>query len=175
MKKINSYKNIILDRDGIINEVIHRGNIISSPRNLSEFKYRDDFILFYKNAPKNISFYVFTNQPDVQRGLLNINELDKIHDDIYKKFNIKKIYFCPHDDSADCNCRKPLPGMINEIIDEFNIKIAETLVIGDSLKDIDAARSLGMDYCFLMTEYNENSVKKNNISFTVNALLELLL
>ena len=58
--KINKFKNIFLDRDGIVNDVILRNNIVSSPRSLEEFKFRDDFLNFAKKIDKNHNFF-FTN------------------------------------------------------------------------------------------------------------------
>ncbi len=50
--KIYNYKNIFLDRDGVINEVVIRDNLISSPRNVSEFRFRNDFLNFIENIDK---------------------------------------------------------------------------------------------------------------------------
>ena len=54
--KISSYKNIFLDRDGIINEIIMRDGVVSSPRSYKEFLYRDDFLEFSKKISKNFNF-----------------------------------------------------------------------------------------------------------------------
>ena len=59
---------VFLDRDGIINEVVMRGDVVGSPRNLEEFKIRDEFSHFYqKIAALELPILVVSNQPDVRR------------------------------------------------------------------------------------------------------------
>ena len=76
---LNKYTNIFLDRDGVINEVIFRKDIVSSPRFIDEFKFREDFLSFAKNVDKTKKFFVVTNQPDVKRKLLRENHLKEMH------------------------------------------------------------------------------------------------
>ena len=119
--KLKQYKNIFLDRDGIINEVIIRNGVVSSPRNFDEFVIRNDFLDFIKVTKKNFNFFVMTNQPDIKRNLLLETDLQKMHFKLNSIFNIKKIYVCRHDDSDMCMCRKPKPGMLLNALDEFNL------------------------------------------------------
>ena len=142
--KVNDYKNLFLDRDGIINKVIMRGNTVSSPRCLDEFKLRKDFIEFYYRLEDSLNLFVITNQPDIKRGLLKENDLEEMHKLIKKKFFIKEIVYCPHDDD-------------------------QCLMIGDSNKDILTAQASNIDSIFLKTKYNSLPSK----GFIVNSLLEL--
>ena len=66
----SSYRNIIFDRDGIINDVVIRQDTVSSPRNLNEFVLKKDFKEFVNKLPSSLNLFVATNQPDVARGLL---------------------------------------------------------------------------------------------------------
>jgi len=167
--KVNDYKNLFLDRDGIINKVIMRGNTVSSPRCLDEFKLRKDFIEFYNRLEDSLNLFVITNQPDIKRGLLKENDLEEMHKLIKKKFFIKEIVYCPHDDEDKCICRKPKPGMIKKITNKFNLNLDQCLMIGDSNKDILTAQASNIDSIFLKTKYN--SLPSNG--FIVNSLLEL--
>ena len=167
--KVNDYKNLFLDRDGIINKVIMRGNTVSSPRCLDEFKLRKDFIEFYNRLENSLNLFVITNQPDIKRGLLKENDLEEMHKLIKKKFFIKEIVYCPHDDEDKCICRKPKPGMIKKITNKFNLNLDQCLMIGDSNKDILTAQASNIDSIFLKTKYN--SLPSNG--FIVNSLLEL--
>ena len=153
--KIHKYKNIFLDRDGVINEVVIRDNLISSPRNVSEFRFRNDFIDFIENIDIEKDIFVVTNQPDIKRGLLKNDDLLAMHQIIISSFAIKEIVFCPHDDEDKCKCRKPLPGMINQIINEYNLTRSDCCLIGDSHKDIFAAKSAEVDTMLLKTKYNK--------------------
>ena len=167
--KVNDYKNLFLDRDGIINKVIMRGNTVSSPRCLDEFKLRKDFIEFYNRLEDSLNLFVITNQPDIKRGLLKENDLEEMHKLIKKKFFIKEIVYCPHDDEDKCICRKPKPGMIKKITNKFNLNLDQCLMIGDSNKDILTAQASNIDSIFLKTKYN--SLPSNG--FIVSSLLEL--
>ena len=155
MIEINNYKNIFLDRDGVINEVVIRDETISSPWYLDEFKFRQDFLDFYEKLHGERSFYVVTNQPDIKRKFLKTEDLHEMHKLILEYSYIKEIMYCPHDDEDICSCRKPQPGMLNQIIKKFNLCRNECLMIGDSTKDIIAAKSAGIDSVLLKTEYNE--------------------
>jgi len=156
MTSINS-KNIFLDRDGVINEVIIRDGVISSPRSFNQFKYREDFLEFRNKIISNQNFFVVTNQPDISRKLLRKEDLEKMHHKIQTENTfITEIVACIHDDHQKCNCRKPKPGMIHSLIKKHNLDYSSCLLIGDSIKDIQAAKSAGIDYYLLETEYNSH-------------------
>lgn len=161
--KINNYKNIFLDRDGIVNDVILRGDIVSSPRSLKEFKFRNDFLDFAKKIDKYHTFFLVTNQPDIKRNLLKLDDLEKMHHKLMKILNFEEIFVCVHDDKDNCLCRKPKPGMILEAITKHNLNYEECVMIGDSLKDIKAASSAGISAFLLDTDYNVNVSSGNRI------------
>jgi D-glycero-D-manno-heptose 1,7-bisphosphate phosphatase len=154
--KINKFKNIFLDRDGIVNDVILRDDTVSSPRSLAEFKFRDDFLNFAKEIDKNHSFFLVTNQPDIKRNLLEWGDLKNMHYKVMNVLSFKEIFVCPHDNDDNCSCRKPKPGMILDAMSKHNLKHDECLMIGDSLKDIEAANSAGISSFMLATHYNSN-------------------
>lgn len=161
---LNKYKNIFLDRDGVINSIIQRGSIISSPRSLDEFKLRDDFIMF-ANSIKNKNFLIFicTNQPDIKRNLLDLTELKKMHALVSDYIDLTEIVVCPHDDSDNCLCRKPLPGMLDSMISKYSLKREECIFIGDSNKDVLAGNNANIDTCLLKTIYNKHVKCSNRI------------
>jgi len=168
--KISKYKNIFLDRDGIINEVVMRDGIVSSPRFYKEFFYRDDFIEFSKKISKSFNFYLITNQPDISRGLLKKNELKKMHADLKKTLPFREIYVCQHDNNDNCSCRKPKPGMITEAIRKNNLAFEDCIMIGDSPKDIEAAKAAGIDIFLLKTVYNSYLNFDNKIDSLISIL-----
>lgn len=159
MKKINLYKNIFFDRDGIINEVIIRNGIVSSPRNFKEFVIRNEFRSFFNKLSKDKHFFVVTNQPDISRDLLSKHDLNKMHDNLLKKFQFNEIVYCPHDNYHNCDCRKPKPGMVNHLIDKFALNREECLIIGDSKKDAECGINANINYVLLSTIYNNDDVK----------------
>jgi D-glycero-D-manno-heptose 1,7-bisphosphate phosphatase len=168
--KINKFKNIFLDRDGIVNDVILRNGIVSSPRSLEEFKFRDDFLNFAKKIDKNHNFFLATNQPDIKRKLLKLDDLQKMHDKLMNVLPFKELFVCVHDDEDNCSCRKPKPGMILEAISKNNLKYDECIMIGDSIKDIEAANSAGIDAILLDTN-SDSCITFNN---KIQSLISLI-
>ena len=168
--KINKFKNIFLDRDGIVNDVILRNNIVSSPRSLEEFKFRDDFLNFAKKIDKNHNFFLVTNQPDVKRKLLKLDDLQNMHDQLMNILPFKKLFVCVHDDEDNCSCRKPKPGMILEAISTNNLQHNECIMIGDSIKDIQSASSAGISALLLDTNYNTHIMFNNKIQSLISLI-----
>lgn len=168
--KINNFKNIFLDRDGIVNNIIMRDGVVSSPRTFEEFKFRDDFLEFAKKIDISLNFFLVTNQPDVSRNLLKLEDLNLMHNKLNNILPFKEILVCTHDDSDNCNCRKPKPGMLLKAINENKLQHNNCLMIGDSSKDIDAAISAGIDAYLLDTYYN----KGLNYKHKIQSLLSLL-
>ena len=168
--KINKFKNIFLDRDGIVNDVILRNDIVSSPRSLEEFKFRDDFLNFAKKIDKNHNFFLVTNQPDVKRKLLKLDDLQNMHDQLMNILPFKKLFVCVHDDEDNCSCRKRKPGMILEAISTNNLKHNECIMIGDSIKDVQSANSAGISTLLLDTNYNTHIIFNNKIQSLISLI-----
>lgn len=161
--QINKFENIFLDRDGVINEVILRDGIVSSPRSLKEFCFKRDIKDFVKRF-RNKKFFIVTNQPDLSRNLLDISELTKMHSLIRKELGICRISFCPHVDEHNCNCRKPKAGMIINYIHSLNLDISKCIMIGDTEKDILAAKNAKISSVLIKTDYNDYVAGTNYIS-----------
>ena len=167
---LNNFRNIFLDRDGIVNDVILRGEVVSSPRSIEEFKFRDDFLNFARIVDKSHNFFLVTNQPDIKRKLLKVDDLQKMHDQLMDVLSFKELFVCIHDDEDNCSCRKPKPGMILEAVSKYNLKNKECIMIGDSIKDIKAANSAGIDAFLLDTNYNNHL----NFNHKIKSLISLV-
>lgn len=156
------YKSLILDRDGVINEIIMRGKVVSSPWNIEEFKFLDDNCNVIKILQSlNIEISIASNQPDISRGNLTNAELLKMNKKITSELHINDIYVCRHDNYHNCNCRKPKPGMLSKIIQKSNYPKEKILMVGDSFKDAAAADAAMIDMFFFKTKYNSNSIPKS--------------
>ncbi|HEY9731610.1 MAG TPA: HAD-IIIA family hydrolase [Drouetiella sp.] len=148
-------KTVFLDRDGIINEIVMREGIVSSPRTVEEFTIRPDFIEFYNRLnSSSLRLFVVSNQPDVSRGAIDKTELAKIVDVMNARFKFTEILHCIHDDSDQCNCRKPKPGMISGFLQNYGLSADEAIIIGDSYKDILAGKAAGIQTVYLQQAYN---------------------
>lgn len=159
-------KAIFWDRDGVISEVVYRDGIHASPRNFGEFKLRegaDKSLKQFRDA--GFLNIVITNQPDVSRGLMEKSELDKMHQFLIENFPIDDVFTCLHDNSNDCSCRKPKPGLILEAAKKWNIDVKKSFVVGDTEKDTGAATKAGCSSILINAPYN----KKNTADFRVGS------
>jgi D-glycero-D-manno-heptose 1,7-bisphosphate phosphatase len=89
---------------------------------------------------------VCTNQSAVGRGLINMAELEEIHAELDRRLKalggeLAGLVVCPHQPDEGCDCRKPKPGMLLSIMQTLAVAPADTLFVGDSLRDLEAARA----------------------------------
>lgn len=134
---------VILDRDGVINE--DSDDYIKSPDEWVAIPNSLKAIARLNHA--NIQVVVATNQSGIARKLFDINTLNNIHQKLHQSLSevgghLDGIIFCPHGPDEGCHCRKPQPGMLEEIAQRFHGELTEVYFIGDSLKDIQAAQAV---------------------------------
>ena len=97
---------------------------------------------------KGFVVIVITNQSAINRGLVTIETLNKIHN-YFQKFLkenntcIDDFYFCPHRPDENCQCRKPNPGMLIKAVQDYDIDMNQSFMIGNSLTDVQAAQKAG--------------------------------
>ncbi len=132
---------VILDRDGVINFADQEAPI-KSPDEWEPIPGSLEAIARLNQAGYRV--VVATNQSGIGRGLYNLTALNAVHKKMQSAAhtvgaNIDAIFFCPHAANEDCDCRKPKPGMINAIARRYGVKLEGVPVIGDSLRDLQAA------------------------------------
>lgn len=138
MKKL-----IILDRDGVINE--DSEEYIKSEEEWSPLPGSIEAIaLLSKNG---FTVTIATNQSGIGRKLFDEYDLDKIHQKMCTLVEdsggcIDGIFYCPHLPDENCDCRKPRTGLLKSISKEFDTPLADVPFVGDSLKDIQAAKAV---------------------------------
>ncbi len=135
---------IILDRDGVINH--DRPDYVKTPEEWIPIDGSIEAIAQLYHAGWRI--VIASNQSAIGRGLLTLDMLYAIHlklQDALAGFNaqVEGLFFCPHTPSARCTCRKPKTGLLEQIAHRFHLEWQDTPFVGDSLKDIEAARSVG--------------------------------
>ncbi len=133
---------IILDRDGVINE--DSDDFIKSPEEWSALPGSLEAIARLCKAEFRV--VVISNQSGIGRGLLSINTLNRIHQKMLDQLHplggeISAIFFCPHGPDEGCDCRKPLPGLFNELRQRLKCNLIGVDAIGDSLRDLQAAKA----------------------------------
>lgn len=136
---------IFLDRDGVINDQI-AGSYVSR---WSEFH----FVLGIVEALAELSrlglpIIVVSNQAGVEKGIIDVSDLA----DITRRFvehlrgagvRIDGVYYCPHLAERACACRKPREGLLRAAACEFRLDLSRSVLIGDSMSDVEAARAAG--------------------------------
>jgi D-glycero-D-manno-heptose 1,7-bisphosphate phosphatase len=151
---------IFLDRDGTINEEM---GYINHPDRFIIFPFVAESIKIFNKL--GLKVIVVTNQSGVARGYFKESLVKELHEGLQKKMNnegakIDAIYYCPHHPKEgqgkykfDCTCRKPKPGMILKAIEEQEIDINNSYMIGDRYKDILFAKNLNIKSGFVLTGY----------------------
>jgi D-glycero-D-manno-heptose 1,7-bisphosphate phosphatase len=145
-------KLIVLDRDGTIN--VDSEQHIKSPAEWKPIQGSLDAIARLTQADWRI--VVATNQSGLARGLFGIATLHAIHETMHRAVahaggRIDAIFFCPHAADDACACRKPKPGMLHAIAERMNVDLAEVPVVGDSLRDLQAAAAAGARPILVLT------------------------
>lgn len=145
-------KLIILDRDGVINQ--DRDDFVKSVDEWIPIEGSMDAIAFLTQAGYTIA--VATNQSGIGRKYFTVQDLTEMHAKMHRLAvqaggTIDGIWFCPHTAADNCECRKPKPGMIIDIIERFKANAAETWLVGDSLRDLQAIDAAGGKSALVLT------------------------
>ena len=135
---------VILDRDGVINH--DSDDYIKSPDEWQPLPGSLEAIARLCRADYTV--VVATNQAGVGRGLFSQEMLIRIHRKMASSIRDKggrldSVFFCPHSPAEQCGCRKPKPGMLLEISARLGIGLSGVPVVGDSLRDLEAAEAAG--------------------------------
>ena len=154
-------KLIILDRDGVINE--DSDDYIKSPAEWIPIPGSLEAIARLVRAGYRIA--VATNQSGIARGLFDLETLERIHGKMCAAVaaaggEIAAIHFCPHGPDDHCACRKPQPGLLRDIAVRFNTDLAGVPAVGDSLRDLQAARAVGARPMLVRTGKGESTVHR---------------
>lgn len=175
-------KAVFWDRDGVINKIEVKDGVSLSPRSYNKFELEDDIeFIIQKFNSKGFKNFIVTNQPDIARGLMDINELEKINNFILDILKIDEIFFCPHDNSDNCLCRKPKPGMFIKAINKYKLNPQNCYVIGDRITDLVAGYKANIKSLFLLKRsysfnnyINKNNIPKHNIIRSINEMIPIL-
>ena len=177
-------KLIILDRDGVINQ--DSDNFIKSVDEFIPLPGSVDAIAKLKHAGYKV--YIATNQSGIHRGFYDEQTLHAMHEKLANLLKeqdaaIDGIEFCPQGPADRCACRKPNTGMYLNIAKHENLlDLSEALVVGDSLRDLQAAQAVHAKPHLVRTGKGERTIKKgegldgipvyNDLSDFVNQLLD---
>ncbi len=180
----NKQKAVFLDRDGTINKYV------GFLRNINDFELIDGVSEAIKVI--NSSGYlavVVTNQPVVARGEVTFEQLNEIHNKMETLLGndgayIDAVYFCPHHPhrgyegeieklKIDCECRKPKAGMIFKAVEDYNIDLENSWIVGDGENDVLAGINAGCKTALISENaenYNQTVTVKSLKDFVDNFL-----
>ena len=153
---------VLLDRDGVINQ--DSDAFIKSPDEWLPIDGSLEAIALFNEQGYKV--VVVSNQSGIARGLFDAATLEKIHAKMRRMVsdkggNIEAIYFCPHGPNDGCNCRKPKPGLLEAFATEHHVSLNGMAVIGDSLRDLQAAEAVGASPILVKTGKGQKTLDKN--------------
>ncbi|MFY9316830.1 MAG: D-glycero-beta-D-manno-heptose 1,7-bisphosphate 7-phosphatase [Burkholderiales bacterium] len=145
-------KLVILDRDGTIN--YDSDQYIKSPAEWKPIPGSLEAIA--RLTQGGWRCVVATNQAGIARGLFDMATLNAIHAEMHRAValaggRIDAIFFCPHAAEANCECRKPKPGLLREIGARLDVELAGVPLVGDALRDLQAAAAVGCKPFLVLT------------------------
>jgi len=175
---------VILDRDGVINQ--DSDDYIKSVDEFIPIEGSLEAIAKLNHA--GYSVLVATNQSGISRGMFDVQTLNDMHNKLRNELSayggrIDGIFFCPHGPDDHCSCRKPAPGLLVEIAERIGLPLTGVPAVGDSFRDIEAARAVGAQPVLVRTGKGMRTLEKNaaalagipvfdNLSDFVDALLQ---
>ncbi len=149
---MNPVKLVILDRDGTINE--DRDDFVKSPDEWVPLPGALEAIARLNHAGWHT--VIATNQSGLGRGTFDMSTLNAMHAKMNQMLakqggRIDAVFFCPHAPDESCTCRKPLPGLFEQIGERFGMSLRDVPVVGDSVRDLQAGVAAGCRPHFVRT------------------------
>lgn len=145
-------KLLILDRDGTLNSA--RSDFITSPEEWEPLPGALEAVARLNQAGWRV--VIVSNQPGIGRGLLDMVVLNAIHAKMHRALaavgaRVEAVFFCPHVATDACTCRKPAPGLYQQIAERYSVSLKDVPAAGDSVWDVQAAVAAGCQPHLLLT------------------------
>lgn len=146
---------VFLDRDGVLNRKQPEGAYVTGWAQFQWLPGAVEAIARMNRA--GMTVILVSNQRGIALGLFTSEELELIHNNMRTHLaqhgaRLDAIYYCPHD-VGECQCRKPDIGLFEQACRDFPGASAQnSVVIGDSLSDLQAGQRLGMKTIFIEGE-----------------------
>ena len=101
---------------------------------------------------------------------MSAKELLKITDFMTSSLDLDDVIYCTHDDDNDTGCRKPEPGMFLQAQDKWKIDLANSFMVGDTWKDLEAAKRAGVTPLLINADYNKNLETEYRVKNLLSAI-----
>lgn len=169
---------VLIDRDGTINVERH---YLSDPGQLELIAGVGPALRRLTQA--GFGLCVVTNQSGIARGYFDLARLEQIHHRLRALLAadgvaIDGIYICPHGPADDCDCRKPLPGMVNQAVAEHGFDPAQAFVVGDKEVDVALGHAVGARSVLVLTGHGAAHVdgtKADHVAADLPAAVDWIL
>lgn len=150
---------IVLDRDGVIN--FDSDNYIKTVDEWRPIPGAIEAMATLSQAGHTL--FVATNQSGIGRGYYDIDTLHAMHKKMLALLaeeggDVAGIYYCPHHPDKGCHCRKPLPGMLDDIIEQHKVSLQPSFFVGDSLRDLEAGLVRGCQPILVKTGKGQKTI-----------------
>jgi D-glycero-D-manno-heptose 1,7-bisphosphate phosphatase len=137
---------VILGRDGILN--IYREDHVKSPDEWEPIPGALEAVARLNHAGWHT--VVATNQAGIGRGMIDMASINAVHQRMMQRLaevggRVDAVFFCPHTPEDNCDCRKPKPGLMNQIAQRYGIEPRTVPMVVDTLRDLHAARTAGCE------------------------------
>ena len=152
---------VFLDRDGTIAEETGYVNHLSR---FCVYPFAAAAIRRLNEA--GLPVIVITNQSGVARGFFPEEMVHRVHEKMTAELaargaRVAGIYYCPHDSSAVCDCRKPNPGMLHRAAREHDLQVAGSFLVSDRFVDLEMGKKSGCRSILVMTGYGRGEYEWN--------------
>ena len=169
---------LLLDRDGTL---IVEKNYLSDPDQIELISGAAAALKRLQEAGWGIC--LVTNQSGIARGYFDMARLDEVHRRLTHMLDLcgvhlDGIYLCPHAPGDECNCRKPLPGMVHQAAAELGFNPSNAWVVGDKEVDVDLGHAVGANSILVRTGYgkcHESATTADFIADDLSAAIDLIL
>lgn len=163
---------IFLDRDGVIIRKAADGEYITNVDEVELLPGSAEAVAELSRS--GFKVIVITNQRGVATGKVKLSDLEQIHVKLKRVVassggNICDIFYCPHDVSENCMCRKPRAGMLLQAPEKHYLSLSECWMVGDAATDITAGKSVGCK-TVLITQSQEFSSWINQLDIWAESL-----
>ena len=149
---MHSTKLIILGRDGILNE--YRDDHVKAPDEWVPIAGALEAVARLNHAGWHV--VVATNQAGIGRGMIDMASINAVHAHMNQMLlaqggRVDAVFFCPHTPEEQCLCRKPLPGMMQDIGRRYGVDLKTVPMVADTARDLEAARAAGCEPHLVLT------------------------
>jgi D-glycero-D-manno-heptose 1,7-bisphosphate phosphatase len=139
-------KLVVFGRDGVLNEF--RDDHVKAPEEWLPIPGALEAVARLNHAGWHA--VVATNQSGIGRGMIDMAAVNAVHAHMNRRLlalggRFDAVFFCPHTPEDQCDCRKPLPGLLLEIGRRYTVELAGVVVVGDTLRDLQAAMAAGAE------------------------------